>query len=1489
MSIPIIGVGASTGGLKEFEQLLKYLPNDLRAAIVIIQHLSAEHNSLLPGILDRYTKRHVLSIEDGMPLKEKHVYVIPPQKAILLKENKLHLIPLDRAQGKQLPLDTFFESLAQERGTQAMGVILCGMGDDGTAGAKAIQDAGGVVFAQAVDTTAYSEMPRNAIQSGMVDLSLPVSAIPRALLNYIQHGRKPPAIDEELLHEKDEQIYAILNLLQAETGQDFSNYKRSTIERRIKRRIIARHLKSLEDYQTLLKENREELEDLQKELLVSVTSFFRDPEMFEYAYENTIPSIVDNIGAHGDDIRIWIAGCATGEEAYTWAMLFQSYLEENKSTAKLRIFATDADKQAIRKARSGFYHLDAVNNIPEAYIEKFFEAQKTGYRINKQLRDKIIFAVQNLVQDPPYSQLDLLSCRNLLIYFNLDLQKHANNIFHYALKKQGYLVLGNAESLSQNKAAFDLQDQKFKIYRKKANGQPAERFWSLPSSSITDSSESPKKNWLRKGKQTLGGRVQNFILKNYAPPSIVINRSREILYVQGNMGDYLELTTGEMSNHIIQVARPKLKWALSNAIRVAFNKGERTVSNNVYLGDSEAKEKQFVDIVIAPLKREAEPAEWIISFKENAKTTAFEQDASYPSPFNLYELEKELDAKERHLQNTIEQLEAANEELKSANEEAQSTNEELQSSNEELKVSKEQAQSINKELNNSNTELNAKIEELNRVTSTLNNLLTSTDIATVFLDRDLKIFRFTPAISNIINLLESDIGRSIRQFTNKLLDEGWLDEVQDVLENLESKEIEVQTSDERYFWMRILPYYTLKNTVDGVVTTFTEITEKKKQEIELERYRNHLEDLVEEQNQALKQREQRFKQITEITTDFAFGYILHGQNLHQCLWSYGDFKIITGYDKPESPLKFLQSLMPPKELKRFEEKQSQLSKGISYILEHRIETAEGNIKWIQLKAVPDNPKTAESIFEVVYALKDISKRKERSETIRINEKLLQRTERIAHVGSWQMLVNPPRPQNWSEEVYRIFGLDIQDAPPSFEEIMSFIAAADVEKTRNAIQEAQKERKSFNLEIAINRPSGEVRHCVLMGHPKYSAQGDIEYIYGSFQDITARKKIEQALQVSEQKFRNIVNNVPGLVLKYQLNPDSSEAILYLSRGVEDLYEISRQQAIQDISLLWHRIHPDDLEEHRASIDKSAKELSFWEREYRLLMPDGRIKWVHGRGIPMKAENGSIVWDTLGVEISKQKKAQKELEEREASLKKLNATKDKLFSIIGHDLKGPLSNIIGLAELIKMNQQDTKEEQNTDEILQLSQHMHQSAKKLARLLDNLLTWSRSQMDKIYCKPENFRLRLAVDNCIELLRPQADKKRIQLHNEIPEQYEAFGDPDMVVVVIRNLLSNAVKFTFPKGKVRIHSKPEGETISIGVSDSGMGIPEELLQKIMSSDGQVTTQGTNGEKGTGLGLSICKDFIQKNKGRFWIESQEGLGSTFYFSLLKAKETNRPQ
>lgn len=1474
MSLAIIGVGASAGGLKEFERLLKNLPEQLSAALVLLRHFSAEQDSFICSILQRYTERPVRWMEEGMLVEERNVYVLPPKQKAVLQGQKLHLSPLAEQEGPRQVIDVFFKSLAEEQGAEAMGVILSGMGKDGTAGSEAIRTAGGLVLVQAPDTTVYDAMPRSILEAELAQLSMPVSAMPKTLANYLTHDFKLPDLVENTIGRAEEETARILHLLREETGQDFSDYKKNTIQRRIHRRMVACHCLQVEDYYQLLRQDTTELHALQRELLVQVTSFFRDPEVFGYAYKELLPQLVKS----QEPIRVWVPGCATGEEAYSWAMLFQEYFQEHGMERSLRLFATDMDEQSIAKARRGVYSTDIDMNVSAERLKRFFDLTPAGYRVKKHLRAQLIFAVQNLVQDPPYSQIDLVSCRNLLIYFDKKLQERSNYIFQYALEGKGFLMLGKAERPLEE--LFEQVKSPFNIYKCKAKRPTKRRFWT-PSSSSKGMGLTLPKDWGQKSQYGLKERMQDVLLERKTPPSLLINSEREVLYVQGNMGPYLELTTGQMSRHLIQIARKELKWVLSNTLRRALQTGKEARHEAILLPVT-YQGQHYVDISIFPLEEEGDETYWLVCFEAHASKDKAPDLAIKTGSLSIHELEKELAFKEQSLQRSIEKLASTNQDLKSANEEAQSANEELQSTNEELETSKEELQSVNEELITTNHALNEKVKELNQLSNTLNNLLSSTNIATLFLDRSLQVFRFTPAASAIVELLESDIGRPVQQLKHRLLDNHWLELAEEVLKDLQSRELEVQSQAQQYFWLRIQPYQTLEGKVEGLVLTFSDITEKKKQEIELKRHQEELEKLVAEKSQELKEREQRFKRISEVSSDYAFGYRWESPTRRKQLWSYGDFKAITGYDQDTDVMAQLLALMQSEDAQQLRAKEQLVYAGDSCNMEYAIRPADQSVKWLLLKLVPEWDAQKQNVESVLCTLKDVSERKINSQRIENNERLLKRTEHIAHVGSWQLQAPPFAVTHLSDEAFRILGIPIQTPAPTLEKVVPNILSHNLEQAMDILQESITQKEGFFVEIDVQHPQKGLRHCQVRGHAKLNEEGEVEYFYGSIQDITERIWMQKQLERSEAKFRNIADNVPGLVLKYRLYPDGRDEVLYISKGVEELHEIPQEEASDNAPLLWSYIHEEDLTGFQKAVQQSAETLQPISYEFRLALPDGRIKWVKMRSIPTGEADGSVVWDTLMVEITQQKEALQQLEEREASLQKINATKNKLFAIIGHDLKGPLNNIIGLAELMEMNAPE--EPENEEEIWQLSRHMYQSAKSLARLLDNLLTWSRSQMNKIYYQPKNIRLRAAVDNCIDLIRPQANKKQLEIVNEILEKDEVFADEDMIVVVIRNLLSNALKFTFPKGKIRLYSQPSGkDTLVIAIKDSGVGIAPHLVEQIMSSEVQITTNGTSGEKGTGLGLNICKDFIAKNKGRFWLESEQGEGSTFYFSLPRPK------
>ncbi|MBU1710482.1 MAG: PAS domain-containing protein [Proteobacteria bacterium] len=843
---PIVGIGASAGGLEAFEAFFTAMPPAAGLAFILVPHLDPTHISIMPELIQKRTKMRVLQIKDGMQVEPDTVFVVPPNKDLSILNSTLQLMELSKPRGANLPIDSFFRTLARDQGPNAVCIILSGTGSDGTLGVKAIKAESGMVMVQEENSAKYDGMPRNAIATGLVDYILPPAEMPEQLLKYLQHAihKKTASILTGDAKTPDA-LQKIYILLRTRTGHDFSLYKNNTILRRIERRMHVHQIDLIKDYVTYLQKSEVEVDILFKELLIGVTNFFRDPKAFEALRETILPDLLSE-KPDGYTLRVWVAGCSSGEEAYSVAILLQEVLEDINRRINLQIFGTDIDEDAVSAARAGIFPASIADDMSQARLNRWFVKEEHQYRIKKSIREMLVFAVQSIIKDPPFTKLDLICCRNLLIYLGPELQKRLIPNFHYSLKPHGILFLGSSEAIGQTQDLFTVLDKKWKIYRRRSGSVAARQVLELPFTPARHENMKPEHpESIRKAEELSAFQLVETILKQVdAPPCVIIDEASNIIYLHGRTGRYLEPAIGKVSVNILEMARPGLGMDLAAAIRgVATNKlacvrkGVSIEHNGGHIS---------IDLTVKPvLEHRALRGLMMVIFKEivtpEKKKITSKQTKTLQKNTAVETLEQELRHTRENLQTTIEELETSNEELKSANEELQSTNEELQSTNEEMETSKEELQSLNEEAATVNAELQSRIDELSKTNDDMKNLLDSTNIATIFLDLDLCVRKFTPKVVEIIPLAGIDAGRPIKHFATALIDTDLTDYAHDVLQNLGMKEKEVRAKGGAFYRMRVRPYRTLNNVIDGVVITFEDITALKKTESALNALNTELE------------------------------------------------------------------------------------------------------------------------------------------------------------------------------------------------------------------------------------------------------------------------------------------------------------------------------------------------------------------------------------------------------------------------------------------------------------------------------------------------------------------------------------------------------------------------------------------------------------------------------------------------------------------------
>ncbi|MEP6601588.1 MAG: chemotaxis protein CheB [Nitrospirota bacterium] len=830
----IVGIGASAGGLEAMEEFFRHMSPSSGMAFVVISHQHSGHVSLLPNLLGKCTAMPVVEATDGMEVEANCVYLAPGGSKLAILHGTLHLMEPDSKERVPLPIDYFFRSLAEDRKQAAVGIILSGTGTDGTLGLRAIKAESGMTIAQDPQSAKYQGMPRSAMTAGVVDVVLPADQMSESLRGYALSLTKPAAILPEL--DASQTLHKIFILLRDRTGSDFSLYKGNTIHRRIERRMNVHQIENLRQYLRFIQANPPELDALFQELLIGVTSFFRDPQALELLVQKGMPFLVEG-KPEGSTLRMWIAGCSTGEEAYSLAILLREYLTQKKLRLTIQIFASDLDNRAIETARTGLYPIGIAGDMTPERLQRFFTKEDGSYRIKKEIRDLVVFAAHNILTDAPFTKLDLLSCRNLLIYLEATAQRKLLSLFHYALKSNGILFLGSSETVGDFEPLFTVVDRKWKLFRRTSEPGTFPHLERFPGGLMKAAAEVRADSEVSRSPMhpaSIPTLIQQLLVARYAPAAVIVNARGEVVYIHGHTGDYLEPAPGTPTHLVVEIAREGLKHDLATALHQAAGREDEVVHRDVRV-----KANGVVIMINLAVKKIAEPEAleglFLVTFDQGRmdKTAARKAAPSRtvaPRKIGESGLMGELEFTKQRLQRTIEELQTSNEEMKSTNEELQSTNEELQSTNEELETAKEELQSLNEELVTVNSELQGKLDALADANDDLQNLLNSTEVASIFLDNELRIKRFTSEAKRVSNLIASDAGRPLSDIVSKLIADQLLEDAQDVLQTLVVKEREVQVADGSWFAMRILPYRTAKNTIDGLVLTFVDITKMKEAE-----------------------------------------------------------------------------------------------------------------------------------------------------------------------------------------------------------------------------------------------------------------------------------------------------------------------------------------------------------------------------------------------------------------------------------------------------------------------------------------------------------------------------------------------------------------------------------------------------------------------------------------------------------------------------------
>ena len=1456
----VVGVGASAGGLEAFTEFLNVMPPDSGMAFVFILHLPPDHRSLVAEVLSRHTKMRVTEAGDRMPVEPNHVYVIRPAHVLTIKEGHLHLGPrLDGPKVANRPVDDFFKSVADEQRERAIAIIMSGMGSNGTAGSQAIKAVGGLCIAQDPESAQFPSMPRHLIDTGYADFIVPPAEMPEVLLQYARHpyvsgGREADA--DSILQREKQHLREIMAVLRTRIKHDFSGYKKPTVLRRIQRRMGLARITKLGEYAKMLRQSPSEATALADDLLIHVTGFFRDPQAWETLRERVVVPLIAG-RENNSTVRCWVAACSSGEEAYSLAMLLVEEAERTSKSLDIKVFATDMADRSLVNARNGIYPGGIEGDIVRHRLERFFEKDDAMYRVRQDLRERVVFAPQNVLQDPPFSRLDIATCRNLLIYLEPDVQQRVLTLLHFGLREGGVLFLGTSEALGGAEELFEPLDKKARIFRRVGPTRHGLVDFPLPqalraarsqrgNSNNNGGSETPPAPGRRPGfRASFAQLTQQALLEHHLPAAVLVDRDHRILHYQGNLQAFLAQSSGEPTHDVIALAREGVRGVVRVTLHRAIAHSKTVISTEGWV-ETEPGRRSRIQVTVSPVTDKTNGEYFVISFDLRGE---FGEPGQVPSSG---ESDARMAADLRHmrdeLQSTVEELQTSNEELKASHEEVVSINEELQSSNEELETSKEEMQSLNEELTTVNAQLRAKVEEHQATSSDLSSLLASTDIAVIFLDTHFRIRRFTPSTRELLDLLATDIGRPLSDLARKFEDAELLPDAETVLARLVPLEREVSAHGDRWFLRRITPYRTADNHIDGVVVAFVDITQRRRAEA------------------ALRASEEQFRRAIE---EAPIPVIMQAED-GEVLQISRTWTELTGYamsDMPTADAWLTHAYGPGAAAVR--SYMQELFKGAIKTLnvEFVIHTRSGTDRHWSFSASAPGALRDGRRFMVGMAV-DMTDRQRDQESLKESEERLRVALFAARMGTWTWEVGSNL-HTRDENLNRLLGLEPVKTTHTLDEFLEHIHPDDVPAVRAAFDASVRHGRQLNTEFRVVWPDGTIRW--LRDQGEVFPKRDSSYLAGACVDVTERRAAEAALRESEERLRLVVEGARDFAM---LLLDKSGRITAWNTGAQRLLGFAESEVVGQPGAIIFT--PEDKaagEPEKELAQASATGHAEDERWH--VRKDGSRFWGSGVMNALRNPDGSI---RGFVKVLRDETVRKQAEEAEQAAREAaelaNRTKDEFLATLSHELRTPMSAILLWAKMLN-------DKSDPESLNQGLAAIRNSADAQKQLIEDLLDTSRITSGNLRLELKPTELSEVVDSAVESVLPAAHAKGVNIAAEVdPKVGTVRVDPDRIKQVLWNLLTNAVKFTSDAGNVEVKLQRRGREVELRVTDSGKGIDADFLPHVFEAFRQADSTTTRSHAGLGLGLAICKKLVEQHGGTITALSDgPGRGSTFIVTL----------
>ncbi|MCB0322838.1 MAG: PAS domain S-box protein [Bdellovibrionales bacterium] len=1428
----MVGMGMSEGGYRALRKFLNALPPTTDIALIIVGNSVDEGEPLTCDSLQKAAPLPVEEVTHGQPVAGGRIYLAPSNSFIELRSGIFQVVSKSVADGLRLPIDYFLRSLAKDQRQNAVAVILSGNGEDGTKGVREIKEYGGMVMVQHPNEALHDSMPLHVHETGQADYILPSHELAPTLLRYVEHNT---LFDDQTvdIERYARQLRELQHLLKFTTEFDFSQYKPTTLLRRVQHRMGLLTIADLDDYLHFLKDRPTEIEALAQELLICVTSFFRNPEAWRVLQHEVIEKLI--YGAVPDEpLRVWIAGCATGEEAYSMAMAFSECLQDHRDL-KVQIFASDISNNALKVARAAIYPEAIEADLTPDRLKRFFTREGNGYRVSKSIREMVVFAAHDLKGDPPFFRLDLISCRNLLIYLEPEAQTEVLRKFHFALNPGGHLFLGSSESAGRYEQGYKAVDSGARLYQRIGTSSAAERMLATQPMRQARFRSPPLS---RREGPSLRELAADLFWSQSGTVVMLLNEKLQPLYIGGRTERLLQIPQGEQRYTVWDLLRPGLPVKVRSAFEqlqgdteVRFERAMVRQPDGTAIHVSGILRRVFVeslrtDAIYLQLQEGAE-------VRQVAALDAEQQ----PQDDMVWTLERELSVTRQELNSTIEQLEQTNDQLRAAHEEAMSVNEELQSGTEELEASREELQSLNEELTAVNAQLEEKLHELQATNNDLDNLIASTRIAVVFLDTDFRIRNFSAEAVELFKLIRSDIGRPISDLAHTFTDDDFISDAQEVLRTLGTLQREVSAlNGERIFSRRLLPYRTQDNRIEGVVATFTDITELKRVQHEL----------------ALQQEELRL--VTD-AMPVLISYVDRFERYQFVNARYEDW-----FGKPANQVvgRTIREVVGAEAYELLRDKVRRVLEGERIVWEARLPYRHGPARYVHVEYVPK--RTAKGEVDGYYALvQDITERKDVEEELHRRERDFRSIFHLAGSGKAQFDPFTGRFIRVNERFAEILGYSDEELQDLTDAEITHPEDRAEDQRRIALVVAGSERH-WTSEKRYLRKDGLSRWVLVTGTVVRDDDGTPRFAVATTQDITARRLAEEGLRESDERFRALADSMSQLAW---MADHLGEATWYNKRW----YDFTGATPEECRGAGWEKFqHPDHLPRVKAHIEQCAVRGEQWEDTFPLRRHDGEYRWFLSRAAPLRDETGNVVrWIGTNTDITDQM-------ELERNLKEADQRKNEFLAMLAHELRNPLAPIRTAIDLMLL------QSDSPGEPLRI---MDGQVKHLVRLVDDLLDVSRITRGKVDLRLEKLKLRTCLEKVLLVLEPALKKREMQLSVDLPEQaLWVEGDSIRMAQVFENLISNAIKYGEPGGRISVvAAKERGEAV-LRITDDGIGIDPDFLPKVFDLFSQATRSFDRTQGGLGIGLTIVRRLVELHGGSIVAESDGlGHGSSFVVRL----------